>query len=135
MRVKRLFVISVVSLAACKSPTPAEQLDSIQSWLGTAEMVGNAWLRHATPDRYSRQTLELSHETLLRISTDLLKSPTPAVDSATLDSVLARSRTRVSQMARLIDAKDAPDFARQLDSLRADRKVVKRLSARIQSGR
>ena len=36
-------------------------------------------------------------------------------------------------MARLIEAKDAPDFARQLDSLRADQKLVKQLSDSIES--
>lgn len=133
MRVKRLLVISVVVLAACKPPTPAEQMDSIQSWLATAEMVGQAWLRHTTPDKYSRQTLELSHETLLQISSDVLKSPPHSVDSAALDSVLTKSRGDVALMARLIRAKDAPDFASQLDSLRADEKIVKRLSRSIES--
>jgi hypothetical protein len=133
MRMKRLLVISLLILAACKSPTPAEQMDSIQSWLATAEMVGEAWLRHTTPDKYSRQTLELSHESLLQISRDLLKSPPHSVDSASLDSILTRSRVNVAQMARLIQAKDAPDFGRQLDSLRADQKLVKQLSDSIES--
>ena len=131
--VKRLLVISVALLVACKSPTPAEQMDSFRSWLATAGMVGDAWLRHTTPDKYSRQTLELSHETLLQISTDLLKSPPPAVDSTTLDTILTESRGHIAQMARLIAAKDAPDFARQLDSLRANQRVVKQLSDRIKS--
>jgi hypothetical protein len=133
MRVKRLLITSVAIIAACKSPTPAEQMDSIQSWLATAEMVGEAWLRHTTPDKYSRETLELSHETLLQISSDLLKAPPHAVDSASLDSTLTRSREDVAQMARLIAAKDAPDFARQLDSLRANQKLVKQLSDAIES--
>jgi hypothetical protein len=133
MRMKRLLVISILILAACKSPTPAEQMDSIQSWLATAEMVGKAWLRHTTPDKYSRQTLELSHESLLQISSDLLKSPPHSVDSASLDRILTRSRVNVAQMARLIQAKDAPDFGRQLDSLRADQKLVKQLSDSIES--
>ena len=134
MRVKRLLVISIALVAACKSPTPAEQMDSIQSWLATARMVGDTWLRHTTPDKYSRQTLELSQQTLLQISSDLLKSPPHSVDSATLDSVLTRSRSRVAQMARLIEEKDAPDFARQLDSLRVDQKIIKQLSDSIESG-
>jgi hypothetical protein len=133
MRMKRLLIISVVTVTACKSPTPAEQMDSIQSWLATAEMVGEAWLRHTTPDTYSRQTLELSRETLLQISSDLLKSPPHSVDSASLDSILTRSRVNVAQMARLIQVKDAPDFGRQLDSLRADQKLVKQLSDSIES--
>jgi hypothetical protein len=130
MRVKRLVVISIAIVASCKSPAPSEQMDSIQSWLGTAEMVGDAWLRHSSPDKYSRQTLELSHETLLRISDDLLKSPPASVDSATLDRVLSGSRRHIDRMAQLITAKNAPDFARQLDSLRADEKIVKQLSDR-----
>ena len=133
MRLKRLIVTSVALVAGCKPPTPAEQMDSIQSWLGTAGMVGDAWLRHTTPDTYSRQTLELSHEMLLQISNELLKSPPQPVDSASLDSVLTRSRGRVAQMARLIETKDAPHFARQLDSLRADQKIVKQLSDSMES--
>jgi hypothetical protein len=133
MRMKRLLIISVVTVTACKSPTPAEQMDSIQSWLATAEMVGEAWLRHTTPDKYSRQTLELSQETLLQISRDLLKAPPHSVDSAALDSALTNSRGHVARMARLIQVKDAPDFARELDSLRANQKVVKQLSDSIES--
>jgi hypothetical protein len=133
MRLKRLLVIPVVIVAACKSPTPAEQMDSIQSWLATAEMVGESWLRHSTPDKYSRQTLELSHENLLQISSDLLKSPPHWIDSTTLDHILTTSRKHVNQMARLIAAKDAPDFGHQLDSLRADQRVVKQFSDSIES--
>jgi hypothetical protein len=135
MRVKRLVVISIALVAGCRSPTPSEQIDSIQSWLGTAEMVGDAWLRHSTPDKYSRQTLERSRETLLRISGDLLKSLPRSVDSATLDRALSGSGRYVHRMAQLIAAKNAPDFARQLDSLRADEKIVKQLSERIKSTR
>jgi hypothetical protein len=36
-------------------------------------------------------------------------------------------------MARLIEAKDAPAFGRQLDSLRVDEKIIKQLSDSIQS--
>ena len=133
MRMKRLLIISVVTVTACKSPTPAEQMDSFQSWLATAEMVGEAWLRHSTPDKYSRQTLELSQETLLQISRDLLKSRPHSVDSAALDNALTDSRGHVALMARLIQAKDAPDFARELDSLRANQKVVRQLSGSIES--
>ena len=133
MRVKRLLVISVAIVTACKSPTAAEQMDSIQSWLATAEMVGEAWLRHTTPDKYSRQTLELSHRTLLQISSALLKSPPHSLDSATLDSALTSSRGHVARMARLIQVKDAPDFALDLDSLRASQRVMKQLSDSIES--
>ena len=128
MRLKRPLVLAITLLGACKPPTPEEQMDSIKSWLAASELVADAWLRHTTPDKYSRQTLELSRETLQQISTDLLATLPPAVDSAMLDSVLVRSRGHIDQMARLIEAKNSPDFQRQLDSLRADEKIVEQIS-------
>jgi hypothetical protein len=126
--VKRLLLVSLILAAACKPPTPAEQMDSVLSWIGTAGMAGDAWLRHTTPDAYTRQTLELSARTLEQTSKDLLKSPPPAVDTAALDSALTRSSTRIARMAALIAAKNAPGFSRQLDSLRADQKAIKALA-------
>jgi hypothetical protein len=96
-------------------------------------MAGAAWLRHTTPDTYTRQTLELSSKTLTQISKDLLESPPTAVDTVALDSVLTGTRKRIARMAGLIRAKDAPDFARQLDSLRADQKTVKALGDTIEA--
>ena len=133
MPVQRLLVVPLLAAAACKPPTPAEQMDSVISWLATAGTVGDAWLRHTTPDKYTRQTLELSHDTLLQIAYDLLKSPPSGIDTASLDSVLTRSRGHVEQMARLVEARDTPSFSTQLDSLRADEKIVKRFSDSIES--
>ncbi len=133
MRAKRLLFLSLILYTACKPPTPAEQMDSILSWIGTAGMAGEAWLRRTTPDTYTRQTLELSNETLGQISNDLLESSPPSIDTAALDSVLTRSRGRIARMAVLISAKNAPDFARELDSLRADQKIVKQFSLSIES--
>jgi hypothetical protein len=133
MRAKGFVVASIALAIACKSPTPAEKMDSILSWIATAGITGEAWLRHTTPDKYSRQTLQLSDQTLLEISTELLKSPPKSIDSATLDSVLTKAREDIAQMGRLIEAKDAPAFGRQLDSLRADEKIIKQLSDSIQS--
>ena len=133
MRLKRFLVIPLLSLLACKPPTPAEQMDSVISWLATAGMAGDAWVRHTTPDKYTRETLELSHDTLLQISDDLLKSPPSGIDTASLDSVLTRSRGRIAEMARLVDAKNSPAFLSQLDSLRADQRIVKQLSDTIHS--
>jgi hypothetical protein len=133
MRLERLLATPLLLLLACKPPTPSEQLDSVVSWLGTAGMAGDAWLRHTTPDRYTRETLELSHQTLAQISDDLLKAPPPAIDTGSLDRVLTRSRGRVAQMARFVEANNSPAFAIELDSLRADEKIVKQLADRADS--
>ena len=130
---KRFLVVPLALAVACKPPTPAEQLDSILSWVSTAGMAGDAWLRHTTPDKYTRQTLDLSDQTLLQIGTDLLKSPPASVDTAALDSVITRSRLHIAQMARLVEEKNAPDFKKQLDSLRIDQKLVKELADRVES--
>jgi hypothetical protein len=133
MRTIRSLLIGVAFATACKSPTPADQMDSILSWIGTAGSTGEAWLRHTTPDKYSAQTLQLSSETILQISTELLKAPPSSVDSSTLDSTITRTRQHIAEMARLVQAKNSPDFARQLDSLRADQKIVKQLSDSIEA--
>lgn len=130
---KRLLVASLLFLLACKSPTPAEQLESVISWVGTAGMAGDAWLRHTTPDTYTRQTLELSHDTLLQLADDLLKGPLPGVDTAALDSVLTRSRGRVAEMARLVQDKNSPAFKSQLDSLRGEERLVKQFADALSS--
>jgi hypothetical protein len=133
MRAKRFVVVSIALAVACKPPTPAEQMDSVLSWVATAGVTGEAWLRHTTPDKYSQQTLQLSDQTVLQISTELLKSPPKSIDSAMLDSVITKSREHIAQMARLIEAKNAPAFGQQLDSLRVDEKIIKQLSDSIQS--
>lgn len=135
MRTKRPLLLSLALVLACKPPTPAEQIESILSWIGTARMAGDAWLRHTTPDTYTRQLLELSGETLSRISRDLLKSPPPAIDTTALDSVLTESRRRIARMAVSITAKNAPAFARELDSLRINQRFLQQVSNDIGSRR
>ena len=129
---KRFLLVPLLLVLGCKPPTPAEQMDAILSWVSTAGMAGDAWLRHTTPDKYTRQTLELSDQTLLDLGAQLLKSP-PPVDSAMLDSVLTRSRFHVAQMSRLVEEKNALDFKTQLDSLRLDEKLVKQLADSIEA--
>jgi len=132
MRLERLLILPVLFCLACKPPTPAEQMDSMLSWLATARMTGESWLAHTTPDTYSRQTLELSGEKIGQVATELLKSPLSGVDTARLEALFTRSRVRVEAMARLIAAKDAPDFGRQLDSLGVDEKLAKELADSIE---
>jgi hypothetical protein len=133
MRTKRLLLLSLPFVLACKPPTPAEQMDSILSWIGTAGMAADAWLRHTTPDAYTRQTLELSSTTLGQISNELLESPFLAVDTVALDRLLTGSRRRVARMADLVKGKNAPAVARTLDSLRTDQKNIKAFADSIES--
>jgi hypothetical protein len=133
MRSKRLLVTALFFLLACKPPTPAEQLDAALSWVATARMAGDAWLRHTTPDKYTRETLQLSQQTLLELSTQLLKSPVPGVDSTALDSVFKRSRGHIAQMAALVEGKNSPGFRQQLDSLVADETRVKQFADSAES--
>src|SRR3954463_14461747 len=128
MRATRFLLVAATLAGGCKSPTPADQVGSILSWISTAGATGEAWLRHTTPDTYSRQTLELSGATILQISTELLKAPPSSVDSASLHGVITRTREHIAQMARLVQARNSPEFALELDSLRADQKIVKQLS-------
>jgi hypothetical protein len=133
MRANLFGLAALALVTACKSPTPADEMDSILSWVGTAGAAGEAWLRHTTPDKYTRETLELSDQTILQISSGLLKSAPPSIDSRVLDSVITQARRHIAQMGRLVQAKNSPEFARDLDSLRADQKIIKQLSDSVEA--
>ena len=135
MRAKRFVIVPILLTLACKPPTPAEQMDSIVSWLGTAGMAGDAWLRHTTPDKYTRQTLELSGRRLQEISGELLKTPSATIDTVVLDATLTRSRAHIARMARLVDERNSPGFRRELDSLRIQQKVVRQIADGVESAK
>jgi hypothetical protein len=108
-------------------------MDSILSWIATASMAGEAWLRHTTPDKYTSQTLDLSHDSLLDISSTLFKSLPSGIDSASLDSVITRSSGHVALMAKLVEQKNAPDFRMLLDSLYSEERVVKQIADSVEA--
>ena len=125
---KRFLVVPLLLAVGCKPPTPAEQMDSIVSWVSTAKMAGDAWLRHTTPDKYTRQTLELSDQMLLQTGSDLLKSRPPKIDSAAFDRALNSTRFNIAEMARFIEEKDAGKFQQPWDSVGIYLKVMKQFS-------
>ena len=126
-------VLSLLFALACKPPTASEQMDSVISWIGTAGMAGEAWLRHTTPDKYTSQTLELSNNSLIDINSGLFKSLPAGIDSASLDSALTRSSAHIGLMAKMVEQKNSPDFRTLLDSLYADEKVVKQFADSVEA--
>ena len=133
MTAKRLAVLAVLFTAACKSPSATEQMDSVISWIGTAGMTGEAWLKHTTPDKYTSQTLDLSRASLIDITSQIFKALPAGIDSAGLDSALTRSTEHVGLMAKLVEQKNSPDFRSLLDSLYADEKVVKQFADSVEA--
>ena len=133
MSAKRLAVLSLFFALACKSPTATEQMDSIVSWLGTAGLTGEAWLRHTTPDKYTKQTLELSHNSLIDIASGLFKALPAGIDSAAVDSALSRGSGHIALMAKAVEQRNSPELRALLDSLHADEKVVKQLADSVEA--
>ena len=133
MSTKRFAVLSLLFALGCKSPSATEQMDSVISWIGTAGLTGEAWLRHTTPDKYTRQTLELTNKSLIDISSGLFKSLPAGIDSASLDSALTRSNEHVGLMAKLVEQKNSPDFRTLLDSLYSDERVVKQFADSVEA--
>lgn len=131
MGTKLLACVFLLFALACKAPSASEQMDSAVSWLGTAGMAAEAWLRHGSPDKYTKQTLELSHDSLLDIGSALFKSLPAGIDSATVNSALTRSSAHIALMAQLVEQKDAPQFRSLLDSLYADERAVRRLADNV----
>ena len=117
----------------CKPPTPDEQLDNARSWLATADMAAQAWLNRTTPDRYTRQTLQLSRENVRQMADGLRKSPAPGADTHSIDSLLTRSGSRVDRIAALVTSRNAPELRIQLDSLRVEERSVHEIAERLKS--
>jgi hypothetical protein len=133
MRAKRFLVLTLLLALACKSPTPAEQMDTIVSWVSTARMAGDAWLRHTTPDKYTSQTLQQSDQMLLQTGSGLLESLPRSIDSAAFDRALTSTRFQIAEMSRFVDAKDASKFREPYDSLLVYLKVMKDFSDKAES--
>jgi hypothetical protein len=135
MRSKGFVLVSLLLATGCKPPTPAEQLDAMVSWVSTAKMAGDAWLRHTTPDKYTRQTLELSDQMLLETGSQLLKSPPATIDSAAFDQALTSTRFNIAEMARFVEEKDAGKCRQPWDSLRIYLKTMKDFSDKVSAGK
>jgi hypothetical protein len=129
----RLVWCSSVALVGCRTPTPGEQLDGVRSWLATADMAAQAWVNHTTPEKYTRQTLELAQQSVEQIAAELLQSPPSGVDSASLDSLLTRSTRRIDRMARLVTSRNSPEVRIDLDSLRIEENAVHEIAERLKS--
>ena len=126
-------LVAGLMLSACKPPTPEEQLDNVGSWLATADMTAQAWLNHTTPEKYTRQTLELSSKTIRQTADDLLESPPPGINGGTLDSLLRRSASRVDRISGLVVNRNAPAVRMDLDSLRGEKKAVHEIAERLKA--
>ena len=126
-------LILLIASTGCKSPTPAEQLQTVGSWLATADMTAQAWLNHTTPEKYTRETLDISSQTIARTTTELDKTPPADLDIASLDSLLTRSGHRVRLLERMVAGRDAPAVRLELDSLRIEEKLVRDLAERLKA--
>jgi hypothetical protein len=98
-------------------------------------MTAQAWLNHTTPEKYTRQTLELSGESIRKTAGELMKSPPASIDSASLDSVLTGGSDRIARIDTLVTNRDAPRVRLELDSLRIEEKTVRGITDRLKSAK
>lgn len=75
---KILLLVSLLGLTACSRSSSHEKLvknlQTIQSWTATAQMVGETWQQGAVPDVYAEQTLKKSQEEIAKETKDLTES-------------------------------------------------------------
>ena len=96
-------------------------------------MAAQAWVNHTTPEKYTRQTLVLAHETIETTADQLLASPPAEMDTASLHRLLMASGDRIAQMARFVQSRNAPAVSAQLDTLRAETKTVGQIADRTKA--
>lgn len=73
-----LFVGLLLGLAACgrsASEAQVQALKTTQSWIATAQMVGEIWQQGFVPDHYAQQTLARSQAEIAKQTQDLTDPP------------------------------------------------------------
>jgi hypothetical protein len=102
-----------VVVVGCGSGDPAkeavDELKTARSWAATAEMVGEAWMRGATPTPYTADTLEAAHEELQKEAARVDKKPD--VQAAAGVDLVGHFKTVDGLALALHDAVEAGDRA------------------------
>jgi hypothetical protein len=114
----------------CSGANAAKTIESAQSWNATAVLLGERWLGHSVADAYAIDALHSSSAALLEAKTKLLQDAKSDTTSHFYDIITSVNASAVStaKMAKDVEAKNAPSFAADMDSLRAAARQLKQIA-------
>lgn len=122
-------------LASCSGKTSVEDMDketqSAYSWAATANMVGDAWIRGAVPNKYAEQTLKRATEELrkekekidkIKLSKDVSKR-----DKSGLLSEVLQLANKTEEISRAVRQKNRSAVRQKLGELAAEKRSINKL--------
>ncbi|MEH2011883.1 hypothetical protein [Nostoc sp.] len=122
-------------LVSCTGKTSAEDIDketqSVSSWVATANMVGDAWIRGAVPNKYAEQTLKKATEELrkekekideIKLSKDVSKH-----HKSVLIAEVFQLANKTQEMSKAVAQKNRSVVRQKLGELAAEKRSLNKL--------
>lgn len=122
-------------LASCSSKNSAEDMDketqSVSSWVATANMVGDAWIRGAVPNKYAEQTLERATEELQKEKNKIdkikLSKDVSEHNRSLLLAEVLQLANKIEEMSRAVAKKNNSEVQQKLGELAVEKQALNKL--------
>ncbi|WP_375506968.1 hypothetical protein [uncultured Nostoc sp.] len=122
-------------LASCSGKSSVEDMEketkNISSWVATANMVGDAWIRHVVPNKYAEQTLKKSTEELRKekdkIDKIKLSKDVTEHDKSLLLAEVIQITNKTEEMSRAVGEKNRLEVRQKLGELAAEERSLNKL--------
>ena len=128
-------LLILILLASCSGKNSAEDIDkeiqNISSWVATANMVGDAWVRDVVPNKYAEQTLKKSTEKLRKEKDKIDKIKLSKVvtehDKLLLLAEVIQLANKTEEMSRAVGQKNRLEVRQKLGELAAEERSLNKL--------
>ncbi|MHC5758640.1 hypothetical protein [Nostoc sp.] len=122
-------------LASCSAKTSAEDMDketqNVSSWVATANMVGDAWIRDVVPNKYAEQTLKKAQQELQKekekIDEIKLSKDVSEDDKSILLAEVLKLGNKTEEISRAVAQKNRSAVRQKLIELAAEKRSLNKL--------
>ena len=122
-------------LSSCSDKTSGEDMgketQNISSWVATANMVGDAWIRGAVPSNYTQQTLKRATEELQKETDKITKIKVSKYvterDKSMLLAEVLQLANKTEQISSAVAQKNRSEVQQKLGELAAEKRVLNKL--------
>lgn len=129
------YLLILTLLVSCSDKTSAEDMDketqSVSSWVATANMVGDAWIRDVVPNKYAEQTLKKAQEELRKekekIDKIKLSKDVSEHDKSVLIAEVFQLANKTQEMSRAVAQKNRSLVQQKLEELAVEKQALNKL--------
>ncbi|MFN6483532.1 MULTISPECIES: hypothetical protein [unclassified Nostoc] len=122
-------------LASCSGKTSVEDIkketQNISSWVATANMVGDAWIRNVVPNKYAEQTLKKATEELRKEKDEIdkikLSKDVTEHDKSLLLAEVIRLTNKTEEISQAVVQRNRLEVRQKLGELAAEERSLNKL--------